>query len=144
MQPSYPVGSAPTPPPARPHDVDTAFWLWVAAVPLMVTGYLIDLFDAVARPPALVIALSLLFLVALTGVVVAFLILMRQGYRWTRTLLTGGAITSVVYSATKLFTAERHPMAATGYAAAVIVGSVMIAGGAYLLHRKDAHEFFNR
>ncbi len=31
-----------------------------------------------------------------------------------------------------------------GYSAAAIFGSVLLAGGVYLLHRKDAHEFFNR
>jgi hypothetical protein len=30
------------------------------------------------------------------------------------------------------------------YAGCAIVGSVLIAGGAYLLHRTDAHAFFTR
>jgi len=30
-------------PPTRPVDVDTGFWLWLAAVPLMVIGYVADL-----------------------------------------------------------------------------------------------------
>ncbi len=29
--------------PGRPADVETGFWLWVAAVPLMVIGYVVDL-----------------------------------------------------------------------------------------------------
>ena len=29
--------------PGRPVDVDTGFWLWVAALPLMVAGYVVDL-----------------------------------------------------------------------------------------------------
>ncbi len=67
---------------------------------------------------------------------------MRQGYRWARTLLTGGAVASVVYSATSLFTVERPAAAAMVYAVTGIVGSVLIAGGVFLLHRKDAHAFF--
>jgi len=77
-------------------------------------------------------------------VVLTFLFLMRQGYRWARTLLTGGAITALVYSVSYLFTIEREALAALAYAGCVIVGSVLICGGAYLLHRKDAHEFFTR
>jgi len=30
------------------------------------------------------------------------------------------------------------------YAVTGIVGSVLIAGGVYLLHRKDAHAFFTK
>ncbi len=68
--------------------------------------------------------------------------LLRLGYRWARTLLTGGAIASVVYSLSNLSDGQRPEAAAMAYAAAVIVGSVLIVGGAYLLHRKDSHEFF--
>ena len=80
----------------------------------------------------------------LSAVVVTFLILMRHGYRWARTLLTGGGIASVVYTATSLFTTERPTSAAVIYAVTAIVGSVLIVGGVYLLHRKDAHAFFTR
>ena len=34
----------PTGAPARPADVDTGFWLWLIALPLMVIGYLADAF----------------------------------------------------------------------------------------------------
>ena len=34
--------------------------------------------------------------------------------------------------------------AAVIYAVTAIVGSVLIAGGVFLLHRKDAHAFFTR
>ena len=125
-------------------DVDTAFWLWVAALPLMVIGYVIDLLSAEPRPGGLLIAISLVFVAVLAAVVATFLLLMRQGYRWTRTLLTGGAIASVVYSVMNLFGGERPMPAEVGYAAAVIFGSVLLAGGVYLLHRKDAHAFFHR
>ena len=131
--------------PGRPVDVDTGFWLWVAALPLMVAGYVVDL--VVTRSthlPTIVYAISAVFVVVLSAVVVTFLILMRHGYRWARTVLTGGGIASVVYTATSLFTVDRPPAAAVIYAVTAIVGSVLIAGGVFLLHRKDAHAFFTR
>lgn len=135
-----PVGSSP----ARPPDVDTGFWLWVVALPLMLAGYVVDVVTGPARPSGPVLAISVVFLVIIAAVVATFLVLMRQGYRWVRTVLTGGAIASVVFSATSLFTTERHAVAASVYAVTVIVGSVLIAGGVFLLHRKDAHDFFTR
>ena len=134
-----------TTPEARPLDVDTGFWLWAAALPLMVVGYLVDLVATpVHHPPAIVVAISAVFVVVLSAVVVTFLILMRHGYRWARTLLTGGGIASVVYTGTSLFTVDRPPAAAFTYAVTAIVGSVLIVGGVFLLHRKDAHAFFTR
>jgi hypothetical protein len=131
--------------PTRPPDVDTGFWLWVAAVPLMAIAYGSDLVVAPERgTPTVVYAISAVFVVVIVAVVVTFLILMRHGYRWARTLLTGGGFASVVYVATGLFNVDRHPAAAMVYAVAAIVGSVLIMGGVYLLHRKDAHAFFVR
>jgi hypothetical protein len=49
-----------------------------------------------------------------------------------------------VYTATNLFTVDRPPAAAVAYAVTAIVGAVLIVGGVYLLHRKDAHAFFTR
>lgn len=133
------------PPVARPHDVDTGFWLWVASVPLMVIGYVVDLVTSADRHlPIAVLATSAVFVVVLTAVVVTFMILMRHGYRWARTLLTGGGVSSVVYAATSLFTVDRPTTAAVIYAVTAIVGSVLIGGGVFLLHRKDAHAFFTR
>ena len=132
------------PPATRPPDVDTGFWLWVVALPLMVTGYVVDMFTGPERLPGPVLAFSLVITFVITVVVATFLVLMRQGYRWVRTVLTGGAIAAVVFSAAGLFAAERDAVAAIGYAGPVIVGSVLIAGGVFLLHRKDAHEFFTR
>jgi hypothetical protein len=130
---------------ARPVDVDTGFWLWVAALPVMVIGYLIDLVASSDRhPPTIVIAISAVFVLVVSVIVVTFLILMRHGYRWARTLLTGGGIASVVYAATSLFTANRPDGAAIAFAVTAIVGSVLIAGGVFLLHRKDAHAYFTR
>jgi hypothetical protein len=129
----------------RPVDVDTGFWLWVVALPLMVIGYAVDLvLTGAHHPPKIVYAISVLFVVAMSAVVVTFLILMRHGYRWARTLLTGGGIASVVYTGTSLFTVARPTVAAVIYAVTAIVGSVLIVGGVYLLHRKDAHAFFTR
>ena len=134
----------PTTEPGRPMDVDTGFWLWVAALPLMVVGYVVDLVVTEVKHPPIVYAISVVFVVVMSAVVVTFLILMRHGYRWARTTLTGGGITSVVYAATSLFTVDRVPAAAVIYAVTSIVGSVLIVGGVFLLHRKDAHAFFTR
>lgn len=139
--PLKPVGS----PPPRPPDVDLGFWLWVIALPLLVIGYVTD---AVTLPQTrgsvVVLAITLLFVVVLTAVVVTFLILMRQGYRWTRTLLTGGGLVGIVSVATGVFNADRPAVAAVIFAVTGIVGAVLIAGGMVLLHRKEAQEFFTR
>ncbi|OBA72724.1 hypothetical protein A5633_22240 [Mycolicibacterium elephantis] len=144
-----PEGQAAQPEPQspadRPPDVDTGFWLWVIALPLMVTGYLVDVFGSAERHvPFPVAVISVMFVVVLSAVVLTFQILMRHGYRWARTLLTGGGVASVVYMASSLFTDERHAVAALTYAVCAIVGSVLIIGGAVLLHRKDAQAFFTR
>jgi hypothetical protein len=129
----------------RPADVDTGFWLWLAAVPLMVVGYLVDVVSTKdPHPPAVVIVFSCLFVFVVAAVVVTFLFLMRQGYRWARTLLTGGGVASVVYAGSSLFSVDRPTTPALVYAVSAIVGSVLIAGGVFLLHRKDAHAFFVR
>ena len=89
-------------------------------------------------------AVSGVFVVVVASVVLAFLFLMRQGYRWARTVLTGGAAATVVYAVTNVFGVERPTVAAVSYAVTAIIGSVAILGGVYLLHRKDAHAFFTR
>jgi hypothetical protein len=130
---------------ARPQDVDTAFWLWVASVSLMLIGYVVDLVGGAGRGlPGPVIAISVVVVVVLAAVVVTFQILMRHGYRWARTVLTGGGIATVVYAANSLFTVDRPAVVAFVNAGCTILGAVLIAGGVYLLHRKDAHAFFTR
>jgi len=114
----------------------------VVSLPLMVVGYVIDVLTAQERASALVLAINGLFLVVVAAVVVAFLILMRYGYRWARALLTGGAIAAVAFSVSSLFTVERPDGLAVGYAASAIFGSVLIVGGVFLLHRRDANAFF--
>ncbi|MUL99661.1 hypothetical protein FZI90_11365, partial [Mycobacterium sp. CBMA334] len=82
--------------------------------------------------------------VVLSSIVVAFLVLMRQGYRWARTLLTSGGLITILHSISSLLTGQRQDPTAVGYAVTAVVGSVLIAGGLYLLHRKDADGFFTR
>jgi hypothetical protein len=135
----------PVEPSGRPVDVDTGFWLWVASLPLLVTGHIIDLLGTASkRLPTAVLAISVLFVVILAAVVLTFQILMRHGYRWARTLLTGGGVATVVYVATNLLTVDRPTTSAVIYAVSGILGAVLIAGGVFLLHRKDAHAFFTR
>ncbi|BBY73751.1 hypothetical protein MPRF_06500 [Mycolicibacterium parafortuitum] len=142
--PQQPPVTPGTPPPARPPDVDTGFWLWVVALPLMTAAHVIDVLTLQQHANALVLAFSLVFVFIVFSVVLVFQFLMRQGYRWARTLLTGGAIAAVVFSVSTLFTAERGTGWAVAYAVCVIFGSVLIAGGVYLLHRKESHDFFQR
>ena len=124
-----PAGQAQDPP-ARPVDVDTGFWLWLVALPLMVVGYVADLFGSSnGRGATPLLIGSGLFTGALCAIVVTFLILMRAGYRWARTTLTGGAIATVVYVGIRLFTVTWPPVWAVACGAAGITGSVLIAGG---------------
>jgi hypothetical protein len=131
--------------PRRPVDVGTAFGLWCAALPMLLIGEALDTALAPNRPGGFVVyAGTALFLALLCSVVVTFLLLMRQGYRWARTLLTGGGVASIIYVLSSLFTVQRGAVASVTYAITGIIGSVLIAGGAYLLHRKDAQAFFTR
>ena len=140
-----PVPPGPQPPTSRPVDVDTGFWLWLVALPLMVVGYVADVVGSSSgRGSALLYAASGLFTAVLCAIVVTFLILMRAGYRWARTTLTGGGIATVVYVASRLFTVTWPPMFAVVCGVAGITGSVLIAGGMFLLHRSDAHAYFTR
>ena len=132
-------------PPARPVDVDTGFGLWLFALVLLLAGQAVDTALAPNAPGgAVAYAVTGVFLVVLSAVVVTFLLLMREGYRWARTLLSGGGVATVVYVVSSLFTVQRGTVAAVTYAITAIFGSVLIVGGVYLLHRKDAHGFFTR
>ncbi|BBY59186.1 hypothetical protein [Mycolicibacterium sarraceniae] len=131
--------------PARPADVDTGFWLWLVALPLMVTGYLADaFFSASKQASVLVVAVTVLFALAVAALVLTFLFLMRSGYRWTRTVLTGGGVATVIYTGASLFSADRDTVQAVIFAVTGIVGSVLIMGGTVLLHRQDVHGFFTK
>jgi hypothetical protein len=129
--------------PTRPEDIDTGFWLWVVALPLMVAGYICDAVTAPISSPFMV-GVAVLIAVVLGTVVLTFLVLMRAGYRWARTVLTGGALTSILYTASSLFTVQRPTVAALVYAGTGIVGAVLLAGGIVMVHRKDGHGYFTR
>jgi hypothetical protein len=132
--------------PTRPADVDTGFWLWLAALPLLVIGQLVDLYATTNSAGAStgVLVLSTAFTLAVAAVVLTFLILLRSGYRWTRTLLTGGGLGTIFFTLSSLFGVERPPVPAVVFAVTGIVGSVLIGGGIYLMHRTDSHRFFTR
>ena len=132
-------------PPGRPDDVDTGFWLWLVATAAMVTGYVVDLATLpVAGPAALVYGVPGVFLFVVASVAVTFLFLLREGYRWARTVLTGGGAATIVYALTNLFGVDRPAVAAFVFAVTAIIGVVCVAGGIFLLHRKDAHDYFTR
>jgi hypothetical protein len=140
-EPQHPAGG----PPGRPVDVDTGFWLWLTALPFMLIGNVIDtVTHPMARASAFAYAFTGLFLLIVAVLVVTFAVLLRQGYRWARTLLTAGGLTAVVYALTSLFTVDRVAGAAVGYAVCSIIGSVLIVGGVFLLHRRDSHAYFTR
>ncbi|MGY4711985.1 hypothetical protein ACXDF8_20865 [Mycolicibacterium sp. CBM1] len=135
----------PTGAPTRPEDVDTGFWLWLIALPLMVIGYLVDAFFTAGKHASpFVIGFSVLVAFMMSALVLTFLFLMRSGYRWTRTLLTGGGVATVIYTAASLFSTGRDPVQAVVFAITGIVGSVLIVGGIFVLHRQDAHGFFTK
>jgi hypothetical protein len=128
-----------------PDDVVTGFWLWVVALPLMLTGYVVAGVTAPGpTPPWLVNASIAVFAINTAAIVSTLLILMRQGYRWARTALTGGGAASVVFVCSNLLRSDAPPAVAVVFAVAAIVGSVLVVGGIFVLHRKDAHDFFVR
>ncbi|MBS9532928.1 hypothetical protein KIH27_04910 [Mycobacterium sp. M1] len=142
------TGPAQQPPPparTRPADVDTGFWLWAAALPLMTTGYAVNLLtspEATGNPVFYpIVGLTAVVMVV---VVLTFLMLMRSGYRWARTVLTGGGIAAVVSALNSLSEADPRPAVALTTAVTGIVGSVLIGGGVLVLHRAAAQEYFTR
>ena len=145
--PAWPPGRPPTPPPAkpsRPADVDTGFWLWLAAVPLMVIGQFADgyVVSRATDSPNVLVTTALLAII-IGAVVVTFVVLMRSGYRWTRTLLTAGGVATILYTAASLLGTPRPPLPAVIYAVTGIIGAVLIGGGIFLLHRSDSNKFFD-
>lgn len=126
-------------------DVVTGFWLWVIALPLMMTGYVTAAVFAQSPTPAWIVYTSTaVFAVNTAAVVIVLLILLREGYRWARSLLTGGGAAAVVYTGTNVVGYEGPEVATVVFAMTSIVGAVLIGGGIYLVHRKDVGEFFNR
>ncbi|MBI3216154.1 MAG: hypothetical protein HYZ38_20245 [Mycobacterium sp.] len=139
------TGSAVPEAPQRPEDVVTGFWLWVIALPLLLIGYVTDTVVAPVRfSTVIVVLVTVAVVLVLATVVLTFLFLMRAGYRWARSILTGGAIMSIGFTVSSLFTTDRPTAAALIYAVTGIVGVVLLAGGMVLLHRKDAQAYFTR
>ena len=132
--------------PSRPADVDTGFWLWLAALPLLIIGQIVDIYFTATTTGASVAVevLSTAFTVVVGAVVLTLLLLMRSGYRWIRTVLTGGGLATIFYTLASLITVVRPTVSAVVFAVTGIVGSVLIGGGIYLLHRTDSHGFFTR
>lgn len=131
--------------PVRPADVDTAFWLWSAALVLLLIGQIVDVFTNPTGPrSAAVVGGATVILVAVGAVIATLLLLLRSGYRWTRTLLTGGGVATVVYTAASLFSVPRPTVGAVVFAVTGIIGSVLIGGGIYLVHRAEPNRFFTR
>ncbi|MFM9033855.1 MAG: hypothetical protein ACKOQ4_06150 [Mycobacterium sp.] len=135
----------PTGAPSRPADVDTGFWLWLAAVPLMVIGQLADAYVAAETAGnSHVFVMTAFIATILGGVVVGLMALLRSGYRWARTLLTTGGLITIFLTTANLLSTSRPLVPAVVYAVTGIFGSVFIAGGIYLLHRADSQRFFVR
>lgn len=130
---------------SRPDDVDTGFWLWLGALPLLVIGQISE--GVIARVPGnrtTIVVATTVFTLALGVVVLTFLLLMRSGHKWTRTVLTAGGVATIVYTAVTLFGVVRDPVPAVIYAVTGIIGSVLIGGGIVALHRPDSQAFFTR
>jgi hypothetical protein len=149
--PQYPPyqGAAPDGSGAEPHempqDVVTGFWLWMAALPVSVIGYVINLLTTPERSVSgYAYAVSGLMLFIIAVLVATFLVLLRQGYRWARSILTGGSAATILYLTTNLFADYHGAAAALGYAVCGIGGTVLIGGGVYLLHRPDSNAYFVR
>ncbi|WP_285029077.1 hypothetical protein [Mycolicibacterium sp. lyk4-40-TYG-92] len=149
--PQYPPYQGPGPdgpssgPHEMPQDVATGFWLWTAALPLSVIGYVINLLTTPEREVSgYAYAVSGLMLFIIAVLVATFLVLLRQGYRWARSILTGGSAATILYLTTNLFANYHGAAAALGYAVCGIGGAVLIGGGVYLLHRPDSNAYFVR
>ena len=130
---------------SRPDDVDTGFWLWLGALPLLVIGQISE--GVIAQVPGnrtTIVVATTVFTLALGVVVLTFLLLMRSGHKWTRTVLTAGGVATIVYTAVTLFGVVRDPVPAVIYAVTGIIGSVLIGGGIVALHRPDSQAFFTR
>ncbi len=135
----------PTGLPSRPADVDTGFWLWMAALPLLLIGQLADAYAAAAAADSfLIFTTTAVLILVIGGVVLTFLLLLRSGHRWIRTVLTAGGIATTVYTMMSLFGTPRPPVAAVVYAVTGIVGCVLVGGGIFALHRPDSTRFFTR
>ncbi|MUM19829.1 MULTISPECIES: hypothetical protein [unclassified Mycobacteroides] len=134
----------------RPIDIDTGCWLWLAALPLMIVSYMaanvgqweVDPEVRKAAPLWSVYAFNGFIVVVVGSLVATAIFLMRAGYRLARTFLTGGAVGSVVFTATRMFGLEGVP--AIVQALSGITAAVLICGGLFLLHREDSTAYLTR
>jgi hypothetical protein len=142
-----PAGRPQTTPPPRPRpvDVDTAFWLWLTALVLLVIGQIADAFTAPTPVDrGLVIGVAVFVSLTIGAVIGSLLFLVRSGYRWSRTALTAGGVVTIFYTVASLFGFPRETVGAVIFAVTGIVGSVLIGGGIFLMHRPDSHRYFDR
>lgn len=134
----------------RPDDIDTGCWLWLAALPLMIVSYMAANVGQWQQDPEVhkaallwtVYAFNGFIVVVVGALVVTGIFLMRAGYRLARTFLTGGAVGSVVFTATRLIDLQGVP--AIVQALSGITASVLICGGLFLLHREDSTAYLTR
>ena len=132
-------------PRSRPVDVDTAFWLWLTALVLLLIGQIADAFTAPTPVDrGLVVGVAAFLALTVGAVIGSLLFLVRSGYRWSRTVLTAGGVVTIFYTAASLFGFPREPIGAVVFAVTGIVGSVLIGGGIFLMHRPDSHRYFDR
>ena len=125
--------------------METGFWLWLTALPVMTAGYVMAaLTSPKVKHTAMLYPSIGLFVGLMCTVVVTFMVLMRSGYRWARTVLTGGGIAAVVNAVIGILAPDERPAVAVTTAVTGIVGSVLIVGGTFLLHRRDAQQYLNR
>jgi hypothetical protein len=152
------------PPPgsvARPPTVNAGFGMWLGGLMLVwVIPWFILLFTDPPRgsqnpaadaawPSETVVATALVALIIVGSCVpvLTLLVVMLRGHRWARNLLTAGGIVMVVcvmalWGGTPSPT--QHGSLATNaiFLASGTPGSLLILGGIYVLHRKDAEVFF--
>ncbi len=142
VAPGMPTGPQP---PTRPVDVDTGFWLWLVAVPLMVIGYVADMVGSSnGRVSAPLYVASRAF---------------HRGVVRDRRDLPDPDAGRLPLGPNRV-DRRRHrhrrlprdpavhrELAADvrrGCGIAGITGSVLIAGGMFLLHRRDAHDVLHQ
>lgn len=83
-------------------DVDTGFWLWLDRAAAVDDQQTRGLRRGGAGDRKMVVVATTFLTVGLGVIVLTFLLLMRSGYKWTRTLLTAGGVATIVYTAVTL------------------------------------------
>lgn len=159
----------PGPPP--PHDVQTAFQLWLAVialgvliVPLRIVGMALNIDDTtdmfmnqIEQQPALdmtyeqarvwsyvAVGVAGLLLLSLLGIVLAIAYAMRRGKQWARIALTAIAVFLVVFAVPAIFGGAGTGWVAFFDSALGIVQAVLAAGSIVLMHREEPNQYFAR